>query len=332
MRRRRLTAATAATLAAALAWWPAAPALAAPPAKPNYERAQSWVGLPKTPPSAPAKKVDVFWVYPTVYNGKPTIAAVDDPQMRRGAEHSLLTQASVFADSANIFAPLYRQANISALSMPAAEQQRTLGIGLADVEAAFAYYMKHWNHGRPFILAGHSQGANLLADLVRQKLGDPVLRKQMIAAYLIGWSVTDQDLKQYTFMKMCRAADETHCLISYNSVAAGSQAKAPTILPGAISVNPLSWRTDDKLAPASQNLGAVFFDDEGRPHTIAHFTSARNAGGGLVVEPKDPARLTHLPFGPGVYHAYDYELFYKNLKANAAKRIAAFEASGARGH
>ena len=103
----------------------------------------------------------MFWVYPTAYNGKAVVAAVDDAQMRQGAAFSLLSQASVFADSANIFAPLYRQANISVLSMEAAAQKRYLGVGLSDVKAAFAYYLQHLNHGRPFILAGHSQGANL---------------------------------------------------------------------------------------------------------------------------------------------------------------------------
>jgi len=29
--------------------------------------------------------VDVFWVYPTVYNGKAINAALDNPQMRQGA-------------------------------------------------------------------------------------------------------------------------------------------------------------------------------------------------------------------------------------------------------
>ena len=322
MRQTRLAIAIMAAFASGAACWPVGQALAAPPAKPDYARAENWVSLP----TAPTQKVDVFWVYPTVYSGKPTIAAVDDTQMRQGAEHSLLTQASVFADSANIFAPLYRQANMSALSMPPAEQQRTLDVGQADVEQAFAYYMKHWNQGRPFILAGHSQGSNLLNVLVKKELADPALRKRMVAAYLIGWSVTEQDLKDYPFLKVCRAARQTGCLVTYNSVAAGHQKKAPTILPGAVSVNPLSWQTDGKLAPASENLGAVFFDDEDRPQTIAHFGSAQNVDGGLVVDPKDPGLLTHLPFGPGVYHAYDYALFYNNLKANVAERISAFRA------
>lgn len=302
----------------------------APPTRepaPDYALAQDWVSRPK----APQKAVDVFWVYPTVYQGKPVVAPIDSAQMRQGAEFSLLVQASVFEDSANIFAPLYRQTNLSVVSMDRATRERYFSVGWGDVQKAFAYYLKNLNHGRPFILAGHSQGSEALTELVRENLGRPEVRAKMVAAYIIGWSITRQDLKDYPFLKICRAAAQTGCIVTYNSVAAGHQAEAPTLLPGAVPVNPLSWSTDDALAPASENLGSVIFDEKGGRQTFAHFTSAKNQDGGLVVAPADPSILTGLPFGPGVYHEYDYNLFYMNLKANAAQRIKAFQAGGAPG-
>ncbi|MBU4576694.1 MAG: DUF3089 domain-containing protein, partial [Proteobacteria bacterium] len=231
---------------------------------------------------------------------------------------------------ANLFAPLYRQASAKVLTMSQADKDRYLGMGLSDVQAAFAYYLKHYNQGRPFILAGHSQGSNLLTDFARKNLDQPVFKRKMVAAYLIGWSITPDDLKKHPAFKICRAAAQTGCLITYNSVAAGKQKKAPTILPGAISVNPLSWTTDGKLVPASQNMGAAFFEDQGKDLTIPHFTSAQNKDGGLVVQPKDAKLLTQMPFGPGVYHCYDYSLFYENLKANIAQRIKAFQGRAAK--
>lgn len=317
---RKLAAAVGALLALLVAACSSVPL--PPGGKPDYALARDWVSRP----ASPSKAVDVFWAYPTVYDGKPVLAPIHSAQMRQGAEMSLHEQASVFADNANIFAPLYRQANLSIIDMPPAERARYLAVGIEDVEAAFAYYLKHLNNGRPFILAGHSQGADVLTHLIRKELGRPDLRKRMVAAYIIGWSITDKDLKTYPFMKLCRAAAETGCIVTYNSVAAGHQGDAPTIQPGAIPVNPLSWSTDDALAPASENLGAVIFDAQGHRQTLARFTSARNRDGGLVVVPSDPSLLTEMPFGPGVYHAYDYNLFYMNLKANAARRIATFMA------
>ncbi|MBU1276964.1 MAG: DUF3089 domain-containing protein [Proteobacteria bacterium] len=290
---------------------------------PDYSQVANWLYLPKTSD----QKVDVFWVYPTVYNGKAMVAEVNDPQMRAGAENTLVAQAGVFKGQANIYAPLYRQASAAVLTMSQADKDRCMGMGLSDVQAAFEYYLKNYNQGRPFILAGHSQGSNLLTDLARKNLERPVFKKKMVAAYLIGWSITKDDLQKHPSFKICRSAAQTGCIVTYNSVAAGAQKSAPTILPGAISVNPLSWSTGGKLIPASQNTGAVFFDDQGKSRTIPQFTSAQNKDGGLVVEPKDPALLTDMPFGPGVYHCYDYSLFYENLRANAAQRIKAFQAA-----
>ncbi|MCB2192400.1 MAG: DUF3089 domain-containing protein [Deltaproteobacteria bacterium] len=286
----------------------------------DYSQAANWLDLPKSI----TQKVDVFWVYPTVYNGKAMVAKIRDPQMIEGAKYTVRSQASVFQGQANLFAPLYRQASAKVLTMDQAAKDHYLGLGLADVTAAFNYYLKHYNQGRPFILAGHSQGSNLLTDFARQNLDDPVFKKRMVAAYFIGWSITPDDLKKHPAMKVCRSAAQTGCIVTYNSVAAGKQTKAPTILPGAISVNPLSWSTDGKLVPASANLGAMFFPKEGADQSYAHFTSAQNQDGGLVVAPKDSKLLTQMPFGPGVYHCYDYSFFYENLKANIARRIKAF--------
>lgn len=43
-------------------------------------------------------------------------------------------------------------------------------IALQDIEHAFDYYLKHYNQGRPFILAGHSQGAKSVIELLKHKL------------------------------------------------------------------------------------------------------------------------------------------------------------------
>ncbi len=214
--------------------------------KPDYSLARNWLQMPRVPD----KPVDVFWVYPTVYRGSQITAPLNDPQMIMAAQGTLIAQASIFTGKANLYAPLYRQANVAVLSMDAASKARHLAVGLGDVQAAFDYYLANLNHGQPFILAGHSQGSNLLTELLIRNMGRPALQKRLVAAYLLGWSVTQQDLAKQPLLKICRQASQTGCVITYNCVAAGCQKKAPTILPGAISVNPLSWSTDDKLAPA----------------------------------------------------------------------------------
>lgn len=291
-----------------------------PPPVPDYSSDESWIALPKTVD----RPVDVFWIYPTVYHGDPVLAPVDDPQMEKDARRTLEMQAGVFSGSANLFAPLYRQSNISVLHMDPEDKDRYLGVGLTDIVNAFDYYIRNLNQGRPFILAGHSQGSNLLIDLLKRKFGNPDLQKRLVAAYAIGWSVTEDDLKKNPFLRICRDSEQTGCIVAYNCVADGAQEKAPTIMPGSVVVNPLSWTTDGNVAPASENLGSVFFDPEGNRKEAAHFTSAQVKNSGLVVVPADTEGLDDMPFGPGIYHKYDYAFFYRNLEANAIERIEAY--------
>ncbi|SHI95258.1 Protein of unknown function [Desulfatibacillum alkenivorans DSM 16219] len=301
----------------------APPALAEDPS-PDYSQKQNWLALA----GAPDKEVDVFWVYPTVYQGKPLVAAIDDPQMRQAAMRTLTTQASVFAESANIFAPMYRQVQMAVLKMSVQDQEKYLDIGYKDIEKAFDYYLKDLNQGRPFILAGHSQGSDQLSKLIKKRLNDPDLKSKLVAAYIIGWSITRQDLESHPYLQLCASDRDTGCIITYNCVAAGKQKAAPTILPGAVVVNPLSWNLGGAAIAADQNLGAAIFADNGKTSMEPGFTGAQAVEGGLVVNPRDAAKLTSMPFGPGVYHNYDYALFYQNLKVNLERRIKAYLSRG----
>ena len=137
-------------------------------------------------------------------------------------------------------------------------------------------------------------------------------------------SPTDQDLKDNPAIRICEEAHQTGCFISYNSVAPGKQKDSPLILPGAIVVNPLTWTRDTALAPAKLNRGSTFFNEDHTYQIMPGFASAQIADGGLAVVAKDPGRL-NVPFFPkGVYHGFDYPLFYENIAANAAQRIQAY--------
>ncbi|MDD3313676.1 DUF3089 domain-containing protein [Pseudodesulfovibrio sp.] len=294
------------------------------PAAPDYARDAAWLALPDDPDAHP---VDVFWVYPTVLHDQShwlmdTAASDALP----AAASTLANQAAVFSGQANLYAPKYRQMNLAALTLPEAERNALLGYGEDDVWRAFSYYLAHYNHGRPFILAGHSQGSDVLAALFLSKWGSFGFEDRLVAAYLIGWSVTQADLDANPRLALCAAPDQTGCFITYNTVAAGHQQDAPTILPGALSVNPLSWTTDGRLAPATLNLGARLGGPDGEFRTLPGFTSAQIVGAGLVVAPSDPAlvELHSAAFPAGVYHAFDYALFFENLRENAARRIRAW--------
>jgi hypothetical protein len=242
------------------------------------------------------------------------------------AKTSLDTQAIVFEGQANIYAPMYRQMNMAGLGLSDSEAAPLQDIVHNDIWRALSHYLKYENNGRPFFLAGHSQGSMILTDIMLEHWGATGAEDRLIAALLLGWSLTAEDLAAHPAVRMCEHQDQTGCVISYNSMAAGKQSVAPTLKAGGLPVNPLSWTMDDEFISASKNIGAVFFDSSGAPTTYTHFTSPQIVNGGLVVLPEDVDLVTmkggHFP--AGVYHAFDYSLFFENLKANIAGRIQAF--------
>ncbi len=119
--------------------------------------------------------------------------------MRSAAMGQVKTQASVFEGQANIYAPMYRQMNLAGLGLSEADAEPLQEIVHNDVWRAFTHYLKYENNGRPFFLAGHSQGSMILTDLMLEHWGTTGAEDQLIAALLIGWSLTSEDLDTHPF-------------------------------------------------------------------------------------------------------------------------------------
>lgn len=290
---------------------------------PNYQDASTWVAQS----SSPTHPVDVFYVYPTIYSADaPPNMDIQDEALRSIAENLMTTQAGVFSTQANLFAPYYRQMSMAKLN-PDEDmfENEYFKVGYSDVSRAFTYYLEHLNEGRPFILAGHSQGSMTLISLMKDYFDDPELQERLVAAYLIGYSVTPEILAAAPWMKTATGADDTGVIISYNTQAPGASG-SPVLLPGAFCINPLSWTTDATPAGKELNLGAVFFADSSPviEREIPHYA-------GATVDPDSGALVTDVPdeldvggFPQGVYHRFDYELWFRNLEANVTTRCEQF--------
>ena len=105
--------------------------------------------------------------------------------------------------------------------------------------SAFDYYIKNINDGRPFILAGHSQGSNLIANILSGYMKQhPDLYKRMIAAYVIGFSITGDYLTQNPQLKFATGPDNTGVIISYNTEAPVMKVANPVTMPGGLQSTP----------------------------------------------------------------------------------------------
>jgi hypothetical protein len=295
---------------------------------PDYSKPENWLNIPSTT----EKAVDVFYLYPTAWqkvsDTDPNICEIDNPSMLKGSKILFQIQAPIFTPVANVFAPYYRQvAAAYSLTLPQVKQEQIVGdIPAGDAIAAFDYYITNYNKERPFILAGHSQGSNVLLYLLsRYMKAHPEVYKRMVAAYVIGYSVTKEYLANNPYLKFADGPDDVGVIISYNTEAPVREGNNPVVLPGAQVINPILWTRNETLATADQNLGTMLVDADYNLVSAGKFADARvdKSRGVLICSTVDVEKLLSGKgvVGKGIYHNYDYLFYYKNLSENAANRI-----------
>ena len=305
----------------------------------DYSQKASWCRLP----NIISKGVDTFYIYSTSYvessfqEGAPDYATLDNPEMVELAQGECVFYASVYEDSTNVFAPYYRQAGMRYAGEAAAKngncEAALLGMPYEDITAALDYYFENYNEGRPFIIAGHSQGSAMTL-LVLQKYfkEHPDYYKRMVAAYPIGYAVTKDYLAANPHLKFATGESDTGVIVSWNTE--GKQnveenAKNVVVLPGAISINPLNWKLDETYAPSSDNLGSLVGDEKigmGKIGDVGADAQINLVRGVIVTNAKaDPVPMPEF-FGPASFHDNDYTFYYNNIRDNVAKRIAAYKA------
>jgi hypothetical protein len=163
----------------------------------DYSLTQNWAVLPGAYPSGLQSKVsdttlwadvDVFYVYPTLLLDKKderwNVDLADREQQKKVIESAVKYQASAWADAGRMYVPFYRQAHIRSYYTLEEGGRDALLFAYEDVKNAFQYYLDHYNHGRPIILAGHSQGSTHLRMILRDFFDNKPLQSQLVAAYI----------------------------------------------------------------------------------------------------------------------------------------------------
>jgi len=304
----------------------------------DYSQVENWLEVPTAMVKDGAldavaadglKAVDVFYIYPTVTGFRPETEVVEmtDTMMISGARMYRQLQAAVFDESCNVFVPLYRQ---TSMPKPGSDNRAIVDyISRFDASDALDYYLTNLNQGRPFIIAGHSQGASVviaLLDIYMTK--HPEALSRMVAAYPIGFAVT-KDWLAKTGLKFAEGATDTGVIVSWNTEGPGNlKADNMTLAPGGISINPINWKRDDTYASVKENLGSLTYDGklvtpgiaDARVDTVRGSVIVTTADPKLYALPGDSAKM----FGPECYHAFDYGFFFNNIKQNVADRIKAF--------
>lgn len=324
---------------------------AQPGAQPDYADTANWAALPGrddladlvpagvrntfAPGAAP---VDVFFVHPTGFlkGSSWTFSMNAETSTEENTRWMMANQASPYNGCCNVYAPRYRQASMfTYMQNDDALRDAVLGFAYQDVARAFDYYLAHFNQGRPFILASHSQGTHHSVELLRRKISGTPLREQLVAAFLIGGYMETHRLDGLQDIPVCNAADQLACIVhwdTYSVARKGSLEHADIVC-----VNPLSWKQNGPWVGKDKHAGAVrtsgeyhaeFSGDDaargvqfaplGAP--LAHYVEAECADGRLYITDQSDNDFGRRGSMGDSYHGLDYAMFYMDIRNNAILR------------
>ena len=302
----------------------------------DYSDADNWLNIPEI-----KYDVDTVYVYPTVYSDSgadaPAIVPIDNEAMRAGAQSNFAVYSPAYSHCTNVFAPYYRQTNMYTYAGLGSDEilefqhreQRT------DIYAALDYYFEHYNEGRPYILAGHSQGSMMIRVVLREYMqAHPEHYGNMAAAYVLGYSMTTDDLEYNPELRFAQGADDTGVVISWNIEGPGNNDQSNIVVcENAVSINPINWRTDETYAPAEDNLGTYTVSSvtgELEEYPVKADAQVDTQRGVVICTTdglpsiSDRSAASAYYFGPESYHNGDYLFYFDNIKENVKLRSERF--------
>ena len=314
---------------------------------PDYADPANWVARPDmaSDPSswlpegvAPAVgKAAVFYVHPTTYLERDRWNAPLSPGGQTEFRTRLFaqSQASAFNDAGQIWAPRYRQAAYGTFLLSNRDAAQALDLAYGDVLSAFDRFIAEAPADAPIILAGHSQGSLHLLRLLADR--HEALKDRLVAAYVIGWPVSDTADLAGTALSSCKEPDSTRCVVTFQSF--GEPANPRLIFnaweksPGRsaahrrediVCVDPIGGWKNGASAPAA-NPGTLVPVKDLNTATLEPGKVGGRCDKGAFLVSGDIPRLGPFVLPGNNYHVYDYALFWGAIRRDAQRRLAAWQ-------
>ncbi|MFT3932222.1 MAG: DUF3089 domain-containing protein [Chitinophagaceae bacterium] len=301
---------------------------------PNYRDLYYWAAHPqKRDPSdsvpRPLRKnylidttADVFFLYPTTFTNFADTgwnANINDANLNAKTDYTtILYQASAFNDY-NIYSPRYRQANIRAyFTTDTANAKKAFDTAYADIKNAFQFYLDNYNHGKPIIIASHSQGSTHAQRLLKEFFDGKPLQQQLAAAYVIGMYIPNN---KFTSLKMCNDSLQTGCICGWRTYKKEYEPDFVIKENGTgLITNPLNWTTTTDYANNELNKGSILLKfnklkkhlTDAQIHDGVLWIGRLHFSGGILIKRKN-------------YHIGDINLFYVNVREDVKRRVTAFQ-------
>ncbi|QLC23864.1 DUF3089 domain-containing protein [Parasphingopyxis algicola] len=328
------------------AMWLARPDIENPPSDwlpDNYVDYDADEIVPEENANDEGDRIPVFYVLPTTYLDRDRWnAPLRSPAALERQQLFAASQASVFNEIGDIWAPLYRQAVVGAFLTNHRNAEVALRFAYQDVDAAFDYFLSEIGADQPFVIAGHSQGSLHLTTLLHERIAGTPLANRIAAAYVIGWPISvEADLPALP-LPACEDANASRCIVAFQSFAEPADPNqitriydestgytgAPRRDTAMLCVNPLSGSADGEAAAADANLGAIVPNDEMNDASLAPgLVPARCDEQGLLLVGQPPEQFGRYVLPGNNFHVFDFLLFWSNLRADVERRVAAYRAA-----
>jgi hypothetical protein len=237
-------------------------------------------------------------------------ADTSNPKHIANMDIEMTAAADYMADGNNFYSPYYRHITLDSWATLNEDtiSRRYRDVAFVDVQNAFNYFIDNFNEKRPFIIAGFSQGGKSVVELMKTMPEE--VRDRMIAAYVLGYKVTPDDVAVAPWIKAATGEADTGVTICYNSVSDVKYLKPVVSAPNVMCINPVNWRTDDTPAILNDTI-TVTLNPEYKV---------------LVLKGFDGSYLPNIlnVLNVGDYHGIEPWVYSECLRANFKKRIAAF--------
>ncbi|MFN3288137.1 MAG: DUF3089 domain-containing protein [Sphingomonadaceae bacterium] len=326
---------------------------------PDYGQAASWVARPGKPsgalwsppegivpaPVAPPRRAAVFFVTPTAYLARARWNLdLADATANAPIPAYLKAQASALSAAGDIWAPAYRQAAFGAFLVDTPDSRAAIDFAWRDVERAWDAFLAA-NPDGPIILAGHSQGSLHLGRLLAQRIAGRPEAARIAAAYLPGWPISVEADLPALGLPACGSPTQAGCVMSWMSFAEPADGRfvreaferqpgwtgRPRAGTAMLCTNPLRGLATEAPAVPAANPGALapLGRPDAEPVLRPSGPGARCAQGLLLIGAPPEGYDANVMPGNN-YHVYDWHLFWAALRADAVRRVAAWEAAQAR--
>ena len=286
------------------------------PAMPDYGDSTQWYVQDRH------AAADIFYIistesgdYMTSYGQMCHYADTYNDSVRMALTGEMVGVDRLLSDELNYFSPYYRQCTLQTFTADSLVAER-LPLALDDVSRAFNHYLENMNQDRPFVLAGYSQGAMAVLQLLQEM--DSTTFDRMIAAYAIGVNIPQALLDSCPRIVPASGADDTGVTICYNSVRDPSCVVHLIGDDNVVAINPVNWYTDD--TPAS--LVTVPSPGGEEEQQLDTLTVRLDPATNLLLVNGFTGKDYVLPLigKEGNYHSREIWLYRKQLRENIALR------------